>query len=450
MKRRIPILSLLLVLLLTLSLLLSSCGTDPASAYDLAVKNGFVGTEEEWLASLKGQDLNIEEIYDKAVSEGFEGDFLAFLTEYLSLDSDRIAEAIRNRMETDTANAIAHSLLSCVEIQCSTGGIASSVAPSAGSGVIYSIAKNSGDCYIITNHHVVSYATADGTEIHSSIYVFLYGMEVVSSNAIRATYVGGTDTYDLAVLKVSTSEIVKRSAALPARFADSDAILAGQSAIAIGNAAAQGISVTQGIVSADSKNVTLTSDGITRRVIQVDAAINEGNSGGGLFDREGRLIGIVVAKITDDGIENMGYAIPSNVAYRVADRLIETYERVNTTPLTSTSVSLSKAQLGIKLNAAATYAYYDEEAKVTRLAEEVVVDSLDFTSPAKVAGLKANDRITAVTVDGTEISVNRIFTLQDAMLLVREGSTVILTYLRGGTEGQITMTAASSWFTSVP
>ena len=99
-------------------------------------------------------------------------------------------------------------------------------------------------------------------------------------------------------------------------------MVVGSSAIAIGNAQGLGISSTSGVVSVDSEYITMTAaDGKTAvafRVMRVDTAINSGNSGGGMYDDNGNLIGIVNAKIVYDGVENIGYAIPSNGAVSVA------------------------------------------------------------------------------------------------------------------------------------
>jgi serine protease Do len=96
--------------------------------------------------------------------------------------------------------------------------------------------------------------------------------------------------------------------------------------IAIGNAEGEGFSATKGVVSVNSEQLTLDGPDqrtdITVRVIRIDAAINKGNSGGGLFDEQGRLIGIVNAKKTGDKVDNIAYAIPINLAKALADNVI--------------------------------------------------------------------------------------------------------------------------------
>lgn len=441
----------MILCLVTVCLLLASCGKQPASAYDLAVKNGFVGTEEQWLASLNGQNLRIEDIFARAVQEGYTGSFLDFLTDYLSVDPAMLSDAIYSYQARDTAQMVANSLLASVSVQCQTSGTTTGVSPTAGSGVIYSLVKNEGNAYIITNFHVVSYDTGDGNAIYQSIFVFLYGAQRTSENAIKATYIGGSATHDLAVLKVSGSELLKNSSAVPIAAADSDLIAAGQDAIAIGNAAGKGISVTRGIISIESKEVELSSDGKSRRLIQVDTPINEGNSGGGLFDRNGNLIGIVTAKVEAEGVENIGYAIPANVATRIAQSLIESFEAqaLGDFIFEKNAVNLKVAEIGVTLSSANARAVWDAESEITRLTEDVTVDSISALSPAKAAGLKNGDVITAIKVDDTEISVTRAFSVTDAMLLCRAGSTVTITYLRGTAEGSATFTVSASHFKTV-
>lgn len=442
MKRKIRFIFCWLLIICLCCVSLASCGSSGASAYDIAVKNGFVGTEKEWLASLKGQDLNIYEIYTQAQNEGYTGDFLSFLTDHLGLDSDMVADAILNYEGNDVSKAVAHPLLASVSIQCSSSGTSGDVKPASGSGVILSLDKNAGDAYIITNQHVVAYTGNNSQrQIHQSISVFLWGAELVSSNIIRATYIGGSDTYDVAVLKITGSSLLTNSHALPISYANSDLLVMGQTVIAVGNAAGQGISVTTGALSMDSKMVTLGGNR-EQRLLQIEAPVNEGNSGGGLFDEDGNLIGIVSSKVESSSVENMGYAIPSNIAIGVAENIVEAYKAAGQ----GSNVSLKVADLGITLEKGNTWGAYDDEAGVARIYETVTVDSVSLSSPARQAGLKSGDVITKITVDGKEIDVLRSHSLIDAQLLMREGSKVTITYTRKGETSVVQMTLSSSAF----
>ena len=188
--------------------------------------------------------------------------------------------------------------------------------------------------FVITNYHVV-YDSDSDTDNHVSdqIYLYLYGMED-EAYAIPATYVGGSANYDIAVLRVEQSEVLKSAvdsgSAAAVTVGDSDVVLPGETAIAIGNPSAtglSGLSVTRGIVSVDSEYITMTaaddSGEVSFRVIRIDAPVNSGNSGGGLYNDAGELIGIVNAKINSVELESIGYAIPSNVARAIADNIID-------------------------------------------------------------------------------------------------------------------------------
>ena len=130
---------------------------------------------------------------------------------------------------------------------------------SEGSGVIYQMDKSEGDAFIITNYHVVYDASSNTKNgISNDISVYLYGSEI-EEKAIEATYVGGSLYYDIAVLRVEDSAILKASSACAVTVADSDEIVVGDSAIAIGNAQGLGISSTSGVVSVDSEHITMTA-----------------------------------------------------------------------------------------------------------------------------------------------------------------------------------------------
>ena len=240
-----------------------------------------------------------------------------------------------NSSESGDIIAASKALLSSVSIICKFskfsgltigGGNQKEDYYSAGSGVIYKLDKESGAAYIITNYHVVFDTEANtANHISSDISVYLYGQEY-SNYVMKASYVGGSMLYDLAVLKIENSTVLMESSAIAADFADSDELSVLEKAIAIGNPEGNGLSATVGYINVDSEYIEmLASDSKTTmelRVIRTDAAVNHGNSGGGLYNARGELIGIVNAKMADDSIDNIGYAIPSNVARAIADNVI--------------------------------------------------------------------------------------------------------------------------------
>lgn len=182
----------------------------------------------------------------------------------------------------------------------------------AGSGVIYGKIQNEDASMVVTCCHVI-----DGA---SEIKVTINDADLDSSNDVilDAILIGMDDDSDLAVLKIAGSDY--NYAEL--RDTDQAKIQLAEQAIAIGNPLGAGISVTIGHISGISK--TINMDGVNMTLLQTDAAVNSGNSGGALFDSEGYLIGIVNAKSTGDTVEGMGYAIPIYDVTRICNSLIQT------------------------------------------------------------------------------------------------------------------------------
>ena len=326
----------------------------------------------------------------------------------------------------DLSKAANEGLRSIVSIYCTTG-----TSGAAGSGIIYKV-NDEGDAFIITNYHVVYNSSATTTnKIYRDIKLYLYGMEY-TEYGITATYVGGSMNYDIAVLRVDDSPIlkdaVKNGSAQAVKIADSNKISVGQSTIAIGNPQSQGISVTVGAVSVDSEHITIMgSDGkteVTFRVIRTDTAVNSGNSGGGFFNTEGELIGVINAKIINSQVENIGYAIPSSVARAIADNIIDyCYGKDCKTVM--------RGLLGITVIVDEMYTYYDTEEAMLVRCETIKVQ--DVTSGGLGSGiLQSGDIIKSVTIGGDKIEITRQHHLIDAMLDVRVGDTVSMEIVRGG------------------
>ena len=314
----------------------------------------------------------------------------------------------------------------------------------SGAGIIYKLDKASGNAYIITNYHVVYEASSNTADhISDNIKVFLYGQEY-ADYAITAEYIGGSANYDIAVLKVSGSEILMKSIAVPATFADSDDVSVLDTAIAIGNPKSNGISATVGTVNVDSERINISSvDGngtVVLRVIRIDAAVNGGNSGGGLFNDEGEVIGVVNAKMSDSSIDNIGYAIPSNVAKNVADNIIY-YDEIN-----ASVDSVQRVMLGIDVAISEAYAAYDEQTGKIHKVEKVVISGVTAGGAADGV-LAVDDVINSITIDGITYDVTRNFHVIDAMLNARRtdsfASTVVFNVTRGGTVTDIAVDISS-------
>lgn len=313
----------------------------------------------------------------------------------------------------------------------------------AGSGVIYKMDKAAGDAFIITNHHVVYYASSNSANgISEDIKVYLYGSEI-DEKAIEATYVGGSLYYDIAVLRIEDSDVLKASDACAVDIANSDEIVVGDTALAVGNAQGLGISTSFGIVSVDSEYITMTAaDGKTEvsfRLMRVDTAVNSGNSGGGLFDSEGRLAGIVNAKIVEDGVENIGYAIPSNVAVSIAENIIHYCHGTD-------NERVQRALLGITVSASDSKAVYNSETGYISIEEKISVYEVSEGSLADGL-LLPGDVLASVTLGGNTTQITRQYHVIDMMLDVRVGDTVTFNIIRDGAENTVSITITEDCLT---
>lgn len=237
-------------------------------------------------------------------------------------------------------------------------------AEGSGSGIIYSQ-----DGYIITNYHVIEEALTNSSAKVSVV--------LATGDILDAKVIGGDSFTDIAVIKVDKTGLTA------AEFGDSDAIEVGELAVAIGNPLGQEFagSVTVGYISA--VNRTITSNGSTYNLVQTDAAINSGNSGGPLVSSSGKVIGINTAKISATGVEGMGFSIPINEVLPIVEELI-TNKKVTRPYIGITGVSITEA-----------------EAQKYNLVEGVYVHSVEANSPADIGGIKQGDVI--VEVNGTKV-----------------------------------------------
>lgn len=179
--------------------------------------------------------------------------------------------------------------------------------PASGSGVI--VGQNDTELLIATNNHVIQ-------DSNSLTVSFI-------DESTATAQVKGTDaTVDLALVSVKLSDISPetREKIKAVQIGSSDDMEVGDQVVAIGNALGYGQSVTTGIISAKNRDVQ-TKDGVSKGLIQTDAAINPGNSGGALLNMKGELIGINVAKYADTNVEGMGYSIPSSAAESILSSL---------------------------------------------------------------------------------------------------------------------------------
>ncbi|MGI5889047.1 MAG: S1C family serine protease, partial [Oscillospiraceae bacterium] len=228
------------------------------------------------------------------------------------------------------------------------------------------------------------------------------------STQYTAELVGSDSRTDLAVIKIDATGLT------PATLGDSSTLVVGQVAIAIGNPLQLGGTVTTGIISALSR--TLTVNGQTMTLLQTDAAVNPGNSGGGLFDTDGNLIGIVNARADDssESISGLGFAIPINTAKEVITSLIEN------------GYVTGRAALGIT---ALQITSQSEAQQYGVDSVGVYVAGLTEGSNAEAGGLQVGDRI--VSIDGQEVTEN--YDIQVILENYSVGDTVTVTVERNGT-----------------
>lgn len=273
-----------------------------------------------------------------------------------------------------TANKVLPSIVGItVEYTVNTpyyGFSMQSSASATGSGVIISE-----DGYILTNNHVVNTSSASSfyqVSKANKVTVKLYNDDTIYD----AKIIGTDETTDLAVIKIDKTELPA------AELGDSNSIKVGEFSMAVGNPLGMESTVTAGIISA--ANRTITSDGKTYTVIQTDAAINSGNSGGALVNSKGQVIGINTLKLSGTGVEGIGFAIPINSTIDIYKQLIS-------------DGKVKRPYIGISgknVN--------EETAKKYNLVEGIYVLSVEEFSAAEKAGIKVSDIITEF--DGQKIT----------------------------------------------
>ena len=438
MKRFISIICAISLLLSSLAL--SSC----EFGNDKSIEKAFINDEGELILVYENGDRdNLGKVVGSDGADGMNGQSGSTVITTEGNDTS-VACAVGLRSAVSIVSSFKTTIHSSGFYPGWGGGSRTEEYQSSGSGVIYKLDHASGSAFIITNYHVV-YDSSSDTEncISDDISVYLYG-SAIEEKAIKASYVGGSSYYDIAVLYVENSDILKSSDAVAVTVTDSDLVSVGDSAIAIGNAQGLGISACFGVVSVDSEYITMTaSDGkseVSFRVMRVDAAVNSGNSGGGLYDASGKLIGIVNAKIVDDGVENIGYAIPSNVAVAIAENIIDyCFESENE--------SVRRAMLGITVSTSDSKAIYDSESGLVKILETISVYQISENSLAD-GKLLEGDVFVSITVGDKTTEITRQYHVIDMMLSVRVGDVVELEVLRNGESEKISITITEDCLTS--
>lgn len=359
------------------------------------------------------------------------------IKEKLIGESDTLASTTVDKQENTSSNLNIQnnstldstSLMSLSNYSDATAAIAAKVQPSVvGITVEYSVnsffnqkgsatASGSGiiiteDGYILTNNHIVNssstssyYTVSEAT----SVKVYLYG----DSTPYDATIVGTDNLTDLAVIKIDKTGLQA------AELGDSDSVKVGSFAMAIGNPLGLENSVTLGTVSAVNREVT-DSEGKKFVLIQTDAAINSGNSGGALVNSYGQVIGINTLKLSGDGVEGIGFAIPINSTRDIYTQLIN-------------DGKVKRPYIGISC-----IDIDEQKSQYYKLPIGVYVSEVEDFSAAQKAGLKPGDVI--IAADGT--TVTNKDDLDEIKYSHSIGDTITLKISREGKEMDISLTLA--------
>ena len=313
-----------------------------------------------------------------------------------------------NTARTDTSEKLTPREVYAQNVN-STVGITTSITTNYWGYQTTSAASGSGfilteDGYILTNYHVI--------ENSSSVQVTTY-----DNTSYSASIVGYDESNDIAVLKIDATGLT------PVVLGSSDDLYVGDEVMAIGNPLGElTFSLTVGYVSALDREVTLSS-GTTMDLIQTDAAINSGNSGGALFNSYGEVVGITNAKYSSSSssssasIDNIGFAIPINHVKNIITSIIE-------------KGYIVKPYIGVSVTTVSS------EMVSYGLPQGAAVKAVSESSPAAECGLKINDIITAI--NGEEITTSS--ELVKIVSASQPGDEMTLTVYRQGESEQLTLT----------
>lgn len=283
----------------------------------------------------------------------------------------------------------------------------SGTSTASGSGIIMSE-----DGYILTNNHIVN--TSSNNSFYevskaNKVTVYLYNDET----PYEAKIVGTDEQTDLAVIKIEKTGLTA------AQIGNSDNVKVGEFSMAIGNPLGMQSSVTGGMISAVNRQVTDT-DGKKYTLIQTDAAINQGNSGGALVNAEGKVIGINTLKLSGTGIEGMGFAIPINSTLDIYNQLVQ-YNKVKRPYIGITGLDLD-----------------EKTAEYNKLVVGIYIKAIEDFSSAEKSGLKVGDVI--IEADGKKIT--KMDELNEIKNSHKIGDEMTLKINRNGKEESIKLTLA--------
>lgn len=439
----------LIFLVLPATFLFSACGkptvvdiqktntTDSMVVYTIYYSNGT--TSSITIENGKdGESIDVEALYQLGVTKGYYTDDLTgyqqFLTDLMN----------KNTTSVPTQAGVSKALQSAVSVYAKfpvSSYSYNTTEVSCGAGVIYKM--DAEYSYIITNYHVLYNANStNSSKLAQEVYIYQYGVdELITANnndyvfggdAVKCEYIGGSMNYDIGILKAKTADLTSHN--INARAVDiATNYSISQTVYTIGNPEAEGISVTKGIVSVYSEEIetAIGNNTIQFRVLRMDSAINGGNSGGGVFNENGELIGIANAKLVYDNdqtpVEGMSYAIPFDNVTKVVENIMYYYNIQNQFS------SVLKIQLGITYQVSNSKQVYDALTGEVAIEDEIeLVEDPKVNTIAYSMGLKKGDIITAFTINDKTYKLKRAYYLGDLLLNVRTGDEIVVSYKRDG------------------
>lgn len=330
---------------------------------------------------------------DKVTSDDINANGDTNLSQYSSMNVESVAQAALPAMVALNGTTTVSSSSSMYG-----WGQQQYEASTSGTGII--VGKNDTELLIVTNAHVVD-------NVSNLKCVF------VDDQSVSATVKGSKSDQDIAVVAVSLSDIPSDtiSKIAIAELADSDTIAVGQQVVAIGNALGEGQSVTNGIISALDRSITVNNVTFSG-LIMTNAAINSGNSGGALLNASGKVIAINFAKTSSDGVEGMAYSIPvSNVKELISSLMSkQTRQKVDS----DNAGYLGIAAIDITSTYASMYGY----------PQGTMVRTVASGSAAEKAGLSAYD----IIVGFDDQSISTMSGLQSLLQYYSAGETVKVDY----------------------
>lgn len=382
-----------------------------------------------------GEDVTVEALYEAYVTEHGDVAYEDFLALYMTL-------------QTDNFTTINRCLQSAVKIYSEfrepneeKGNV---IAPTAytGAGVVYKIDDDY--TYFLTNYHVVHSADATDGEISKKMHLYLYGSEskptahrdandviteiTYDEYAIPCEYIGGAITCDVAVVRAETAKVKQINENI-AEIKFAEDYYVGQTAFTIGNPLGGGISATEGIVSVKDDYIELAIDETVRtyRSVRMDTALYGGNSGGGLFNASGELIGLSNAGRKD--VENINFAVPLPIVKGVAYNVMKHYCDGN-----AETLGVYKPTLGLSVEARNSKYVYDADKGYGKIVEEMLVSEIAPYSIASRVELQVGDRVKWLQIDGVNYVLDRNFHISDALFYATAGSEIAFIYERNGVE----------------